>query len=186
MALLPIYTYNHSVLRKKAKTLKRPDAGLVRAADDMLETMHKANGIGLAANQVGLLQRLIVVDMTGSEGVEAFEPLVMFNPAVVDEEGKWVLEEGCLSIPELRDEVERAERIRVTYRDRNFDERELEATGMLSRVILHEVDHLDGILFVDHLNLLKRKLHRGRLNKIDRGDLQVEYEVVPNQPKVIG
>ena len=184
--MLPIYTFNHSVLRKKAKALKRPDAGLVRAADDMLETMHKANGIGLAANQVGLLQRLIVVDMTGSDGIEKFEPLVMFNPAVANEEGKWVLEEGCLSLPELRDEVERAERIRVTYRDRNFDERELEAAGMLSRVILHEVDHLDGILFVDHLSLLKRKLHRGRLNKIDRGDLQVEYEVIPNQLKVIG
>jgi peptide deformylase len=186
VAQLPIYTFNHPVLRKKARSIKQPTAALVQTADDMLETMHKANGIGLAANQVGLLQRLIVVDMTGSEGVESFEPLAMFNPEVVDEEGKWALEEGCLSLPELRDEVQRAERIRVRYRDRNFDKREIEATGMLSRVILHEVDHLNGVLFVDHLSLLKRKLHRGRLNKIDRGELEVEYDVVPNQPKVIG
>jgi peptide deformylase len=186
VAQLPIYTYNHPVLRKKARTIKQPTAALVGTADDMLETMHKANGIGLAANQVGLLQRLIVVDMTGSEGVEKFEPLAMFNPEVVEEEGKWAMEEGCLSLPELRDEVQRAERIRVKYRDRNFDAREIEATGMLSRVILHEVDHLNGVLFVDHLSLIKRKLHRGRLNKIDRGDLEVEYDVVPNQPKVIG
>jgi peptide deformylase len=186
VAQLPIYTFNHSVLRKKAKPVKRPTSDLVRTADDMLETMHHANGIGLAANQIGLLQRLIVVDMTGSEGVEKFEPLIMINPDVVGAEGKWLLEEGCLSIPELRDEVERAERIHVKYRDRNFDEREVEATGMLGRVILHEVDHLNGVLFVDHLSLLKRKLHRGRLNKIDRGELQVEYQVVPHQPIVIG
>jgi len=186
VALLPIYTFNHPVLRKKARTIKHPTADLARTADNMLETMRKANGIGLAANQVGLLQRLIVVDMTGSEGVEKFEPLAMFNPEVVDEEGKWALEEGCLSLPELRDEVLRAERIHLKYRDRNFDVREIEATGMLSRVILHEVDHLNGVLFVDRLSLIKRKLHRGRLNKIDRGELEVEYDVVPNQMKVIG
>lgn len=186
MAQLPIYTYNHPVLRKKARLIKSPTPDLSRLADDMLETMRKANGIGLAANQVGSLQRLVVIDMNGSEGVENFEPLALFNPVVSDEEGKWVLEEGCLSLPELHDEVQRAERIRVKYRDRNFDEREIEASGMFSRVILHEVDHLNGVLFVDHLNMLKRKLHKGRLNKIDRGELAVEYDVVPNQPKIIG
>lgn len=186
MALLPIYTFNHPILKKKARSIKSPTPDLAKLADDMLETMRRANGVGLAANQIGSLQRLIVVDMTGSEGIEKFEPLALCNPVVTDEEGKWVLEEGCLSLPDLRDEVQRAERIRVKYRDRNFDERELEATGMLSRVILHEVDHLNGVLFVDHLNLLKRKLHRGRLNKIDRGELEVEYEVVPNQQKIIG
>ena len=186
MALLPIFTYNHPVLRKKARSIKGPAPELVTLADDMLETMHRANGVGLAANQVGSLQRLVVIDMTGSEGFEKFEPLALFNPVVTEEEGKWALEEGCLSLPELRDEVQRAERIRVKYRDRNFDEREFEASGMLSRVILHEVDHLNGILFVDRLNMLKRKLHRGRLNKIDRGELEVEYDVVPNQSKIIG
>lgn len=186
MALLPIYTYNHPVLRKKARLIKAPTPELTTLADDMLHTMHRANGVGLAANQVGSLQRLVVIDMTGSEGFDKFEPLALFNPVVSDEEGKWVLEEGCLSLPELREEVARAERIRVKYRDRNFDEREIEASGMLSRVILHEVDHLNGVLFVDHLSLLKRKLYRGRLNKIDRGELDVEYDIVPNQPKIIG
>jgi peptide deformylase len=186
VALLPIYTYNHPILRKKARSIKSLTPDLGKLADDMLETMHKANGVGLAANQIGSLQRLIVVDMTGSDGVENFEPLALLNPVVTDEEGKWILEEGCLSLPDLRDEVQRPERIRVKYRDRNFDERELEASGMLSRVILHEVDHLNGVLFVDHLNLIKRKLHRGRLNKIDRGELEVDYDVVPNQQKIIG
>jgi peptide deformylase len=186
VALLPIYTFNHPILKKKARSIKSPTPDLAKLADDMLETMRRANGVGLAANQIGSLQRLIVIDMTGSEGIEKFEPLTLCNPVVTDEEGKWVLEEGCLSLPDLRDEVQRAERIRVKYRDRNFDERELDASGMLSRVILHEVDHLNGVLFVDHLNLLKRKLHRGRLNKIDRGELEVEYEVVPNQQKIIG
>jgi peptide deformylase len=186
LALLPIYTYNNPILRKKTRAIKTPTPNLLTLADDMLETMRKANGIGLAANQVGSMQRLVVIDMTGSEGVEKFEPLILFNPVVSDEEGKWLLEEGCLSLPNLRDEVARPERIRLKYRDRNFDEKVLEAEGMLGRVIMHEVDHLNGVLFVDHLNLIKRKLHKGRLNKIDRGEAEVEYEVVPNQSKVIG
>jgi peptide deformylase len=186
VAQLPIYTYNNPVLRKKAKPVKSPTPELVTFGDDMLETMRKANGIGLAANQVGSLQRIVVIDMTGSEGFEHFEPLIMFNPVISDEEGKWLLEEGCLSLPDLRDEVQRAERLRVKYRDRNFDERVLETGGMLGRVIQHEVDHLNGVLFVDHLNLLKRKLHRGRLNKIDRGEADVDYAIVPNQSKIIG
>jgi peptide deformylase len=186
LALIPIYTYNNPILRKKARAIKGPTPELLTLADDMLETMHKANGIGLAANQVGSLNRLVVIDMTGSEGVEKFEPLVLFNPVVSDEEGNWLLEEGCLSLPNLRDEVPRPERIRLKYRDRNFDEKVLEAEGMLGRVIMHEVDHLNGVLFVDHLNVIKRKLHRGRLNKIDRGEAEVDYEVVPNQTKIIG
>jgi peptide deformylase len=186
VAQLPIYTFNNPVLRKKAKSIKTVTPELVTLADDMLETMRKANGIGLAANQVGSLQRIVVVDMTGSEGVDHFDPLIMFNPVISDEEGKWTLEEGCLSLPDLRDEVQRAEKIQVKYRDRNFDERVLEAEGMLGRVVQHEVDHLNGILFVDHLSLIKRKLHRGRLNKIDRGETEVEYAVVPNQPKANG
>lgn len=186
MAQLPIYTYNNPILRKKAKTIKSPTPELVTFADDMLGTMRKANGIGLAANQVGSLHRIVVIDMTGSEGFEHFDPLILFNPVIADEEGKWLLEEGCLSLPELRDEVQRAESVRVKYRDRNFDERVLEAKGMLGRVIQHEVDHLNGVLFVDHLNLLKRKLHRGRLNKIDRGEAAVDYAIVPNQTKIIG
>ena len=113
-------------------------------------------------------------------------PLALANPDVKDAAEPRDHLEGCLSLPGVQVNVRRPERIRVKFRDRNFDEREIEAVGLLGRVILHEVDHLNGVLFVDRLNLLKRKLHRGRLNKIDRGELEVEYAVVPNQPKVIG
>lgn len=184
MALLPIYTYNHPVLRKKARLIKRPSDDLSELAGNMLETMHRANGIGLAANQIGSLQRIIVVDINGTDGVDTFEPLVMVNPEVVDNEGQWTIEEGCLSIPELRHEVQRAEKVHFRFRDLSYDQREIEAYGLLGRVILHEIDHLNGVLFIDHINTIKRKLLKGRLNKIDRGEVEVGYDVVSNQPAV--
>jgi peptide deformylase len=179
VAILPIYTFAHSVLRKKARPFKGVNDAVVRLGHDMMETMHRANGIGLAANQVGVTQRIITVDLTGSEGYENFLPLIMLNPEVTDEEGSWSIEEGCLSLPELRDEVERAERLRVAYRDLNFDPQVIEVEGMLGRVILHEIDHLNGVLFIDHLNLIKRRLLRGRLNKIKGGEVPVDYETAP-------
>ncbi len=184
MAILPIYTLGHSVLRKKARPFKGVDEGVLRLADNMLETMHKANGIGLAANQVGVLQRIVVVDITGTEGIDQFDPLVMMNPEVLDHEGMWALEEGCLSLPELRDEVQRPERIRVGYRDLHFDQRTLEVGGLLGRVILHELDHLNGVLFIDHLGSVRRKLLRGRLNKIQNGEVEVSYELAPLETPV--
>jgi len=185
VALLPIYTYNHPVLRKKARLVKRPSEDLSGLAGNMLETMHRANGIGLAANQIGSLQRIIVVDISGTDGVDAFEPLVMVNPEVVDNEGQWAIEEGCLSIPELRHEVQRPEKVHLRFRDLSYDLREIEAYGLLGRVILHEIDHLNGVLFIDHINVIKRKLLKGRLNKIDRGEVEVNYDVVSNQPTVV-
>lgn len=185
MALLPVYTYNHPVLRKKARLIKRPSDDLNELAANMLETMHRANGIGLAANQIGSLQRIIVVDICGTDGVEKFEPLVMVNPEVVDNEGHWVFEEGCLSVPELRHEVERPEKVHLRFRDLSHDQREIEAYGLLGRVILHEIDHLDGVLFIDHINAIRRKLLKGRLNKIDRGEVGINYEVVSNQPAMV-
>lgn len=179
MAILPIYTYAHAVLRKKARPFKGVNDTIVRLGNDMMETMHRANGIGLAANQVGVLQRIITVDLTGAEGYENFAPLIMLNPEITDEEGSWAIEEGCLSLPELRDEVERPERLRITYRDLNFDPKVLEVEGMLGRVIQHEIDHLDGVLFIDHLNLIKRRLLRGRLNKIKSGEVVTDYEIAP-------
>lgn len=181
MALLPIYTYNHPVLRKKARLIKRPSDDLSELAGNMLETMHRANGIGLAANQIGSLQRVIVVDISGTDGVDTFQPLVMVNPEVVDNEGQWAIEEGCLSIPELRHEVERPEKVHLRFRDLSYDTREIEAYGLLGRVILHEIDHLNGVLFIDHINAIRRKLLKGRLNKIDRGEVEVNYELVSNQ-----
>lgn len=183
MAILPIYTLGQSVLRKRARSVKGPDEHIVRLAADMLETMHEANGVGLAANQVGVLQRLITIDISGMEGVEHFDPLVMINPEILDHEGSWALEEGCLSLPDLRDEVVRPERIRVAYRDLHFDQKTIEVQGMLGRVIQHELDHLNGVLFIDHLGAVRRRLLRGRLNKIQNGDVEVAYPIAqPEDP----
>ncbi len=161
----------------------------------MFETMNHANGIGLAANQVGSLDRVIVIDISdvddkkhegvGEAATEADvkpsvqeKKLVLVNPEVVSSGGEWKMEEGCLSIPEIRDEVERAETIRVKYKDLDFIDNEIEASGLLARVLLHEIDHLNGILFIDRLGLVKRKLLRGRLNRIQKGQVTVSYPVL--------
>jgi len=178
MAVLPIYTYGTSVLRKKAKPVQKIDDAIIKLVMDMFETMRKANGIGLAANQVGNLNRVIVIDLSDVEDYKDTKPLVLINPAVVELEGKWLMEEGCLSIPDVRDEVERAERVRLRFKDTNFEEMELEAAGLIGRVILHEIDHIDGILFLDHVAPKKRKLHNDELKKIQRGEIEVAYPVV--------
>lgn len=185
MAILPVYLYGQPVLRKKAKPARHGDEALAKFVQDLFETMHKANGIGLAANQVGSLQRVIVVDLTGMGEDEEFRilpadrrPIALINPVVVAEAGRWTMEEGCLSIPEVREEVDRPETIRVRYKDVQFNDQELEASGFLSRVILHEIDHLNGVLFFDRIGIVKRKLLRGRLNKIAKGEVEVSYPVV--------
>jgi peptide deformylase len=191
VSVLPIHTYGQQVLKKKARSVRAVDDRLRTFAGDMFETMYNSHGIGLAANQVGALERVIVVDISDMEemknipeGTPGKTPLVLLNPEVLSEEGSWMMEEGCLSIPDIREEVERAESIRVRYRDLDFVQRELDADGMLGRVLLHEIDHLNGILFIDRLNLVKRKLLRGRLNKIRRGEIEVMYPVVAEEPQV--
>ena len=177
MAQLPLFIYDDPVLRRKAKPVRQVDDDLRKLAADMMETMHLDHGIGLAANQVGSLQRIIVVDVSGMEETPEVPPLVMLNPEVLREEGSWIMEEGCLSIPDIREEVERPELIRVRFKDLDSKDHEIEAAGILSRVILHEIDHLNGVLFIDRLGAMKRKLLRGRLNKIRRGEYDVNYPV---------
>jgi peptide deformylase len=189
VAILPVYLYGQPVLRKKAKVVRHSDEALATFVQNMFDTMHKANGIGLAANQVGSLQRVIVVDVSemgeGEGEGEQYRispadrrPIALINPEVVAEQDRWTMEEGCLSIPEIREEVERPETIRVRYKDVAFNDQELEASGLLSRVILHEIDHLNGVLFIDKVGIVKRKLLRGRLNKIAKGEVEVSYPAV--------
>ena len=178
MSVLPIYLFGQSVLRKKAKPVRQVDAELVRFAGDMIETMKQANGIGLAANQVGDLRRVIVVDLSAMEENIDQSPIALVNPEVLAGDGTWGMEEGCLSIPEIREEVVRPETVRVRFNDLASEEREIAASGMLARVLLHEIDHLNGVLFIDHLNAVRRKLLRGRLNKISRGEIEVNYPIV--------
>jgi peptide deformylase len=170
--------YGTDVLRKKAKPLQKVDDDVVQLIVDMFETMRVADGIGLAANQVGRLQRVIVIDVSGIEELKEIKPITLLNPQVLSREGSSIMEEGCLSIPSIRDDVERSDRIIVSYRDASFHEQTLEAQSLLARVILHEIDHLNGVLFLDQLPKARRKMHQDQLKKIRTGEIDVKYPVV--------
>ncbi len=156
----------------------------IRLIQDMFDTMHEASGIGLAANQIGELKRILVVDISDMESGKGTKPLAIINPEIIDEEGEWEMEEGCLSIPDIREKVTRSEKITVKYHDVNMKKVELEADGLLARVILHELDHLNGVLFTDHLTSTKKTLLRPKLKKIMKGHVETQYEVViAGEPK---
>ncbi len=177
MAVLPIYLVGAEILHKKARPIEQIDSDIIHLAYDMMDTMHNANGVGLAANQVGILKRIITIDISGTDEAEGTKPLVLINPEILSEDGESVMEEGCLSLPELRNEVTRADTIRVRFRDINFHQHEMEAVGFLSRVIQHEIDHLNGIVFIDHLSATKRRLLRSRVLKIKKGEVETSYPV---------
>lgn len=178
MSVLPIYTYGAPVLRRKAAAVKTVTAETIKFIMDMFQTMHSAQGIGLAATQVGRLDRIIVVDISDIDDHQDVLPITLINPEVVQEEGTWTMEEGCLSLPDVRDDVERSESITVRYKDAGFKDVELRASGILARVLLHEIDHLNGVLFIDRLPDAQKKLHKESLKQIQRGELDVPYPVV--------
>jgi peptide deformylase len=172
MALLPIIVAPDPRLKQVAKPVDKVDAEVRRLMDDMLETMYKAPGIGLAAPQVGVLKRVIVVDIARED--EKPQPLRMANPeliAVSDEDA--VYNEGCLSLPEHYADVTRPAAIKVRYLDHENEIRELEADGLLATCIQHEMDHLEGILFVDHLTALKRNMILRKLLKAKKSQAPV-------------
>ncbi|MFY8099512.1 MAG: peptide deformylase [Allorhizobium sp.] len=157
MALLPIITIPDTKLRQVSAPIERVDAELLAFADDMLATMYEAPGIGLAAIQVAVPRRLVVIDVAGKEEPPA--PQVFINPSIVwRSDERSVYEEGCLSIPEYYAEVERPAKVRVAYIDRTGEKREVEADGLLATCLQHEIDHLDGKLFIDYLSKLKRDM----------------------------
>jgi peptide deformylase len=193
MSILPIYLFGKDILKKKAKAVESLDDSAVKLIYDMFETMHEANGLGLAATQVGDLRRVITIDISDvtepnaeGETEDATYPtspnlprtLALINPEIIEEEGKRTMEEGCLSLPNLHAEVERAEKIRIRFRDAEFKEQEFLADGLLARVILHEHDHLNGVLFVDRVSKTKRSLLIPKLRKIRKGEVETEYLVV--------
>jgi peptide deformylase len=166
MALLEILEAPDPRLSTVCPPVERIDAGLLRLLDDMLETMHAAPGIGLAAPQVGQLKRACVIDL-GKQG--ECPPLFLINPEVTWRSSEVVVEEeGCLSLPEQFGQVARAEQVRVRYLDRAGEQQEVEGEGLLARCLQHEIDHLDGVLFVDHLSALKRTLILRKLQKAKR------------------
>jgi peptide deformylase len=161
MALLNILHYPDPRLRNRAEPVERVDDEIRRLADDMLETMYDAPGIGLAAIQVGVAKRLIVLDITE----ERQHPRCLINPVILESSGAEKMDEGCLSVPGIYEPVERAARIRYRALNRDGEEFEDEAEGLLAVCIQHEIDHLDGKLFVDYLTELKRQRIRKKLEK---------------------
>lgn len=164
MAKLKIYEYPHPILKKKAENYSGVDDELRRFLDDMLETMYEANGCGLAAPQVGVSKRAVVIDIA-REGEEP-APMYLVNPEIIwKSDEKEICEEGCLSLPELRAEVERPASVRVRYLDYDGKACELLAEDFLAVAIQHELDHLDGILYIDHVSRLKRQMLVKKLEK---------------------
>jgi peptide deformylase len=164
MAKLAILEYPDPRLRKKAAPVTVVDDALRQLADDMLETMYAAKGVGLAATQVDVHKRLIVLDISE----ERDHPLVLINPELLSSQGQGPGEEGCLSVPGIYDKLSRATQIRVRALDRDGKPLEMDAEGMLAVCIQHEMDHLEGKLFVDYLSELKRQMIRRRLEKEHR------------------
>ncbi len=164
MAKLKVYEYPHPVLKKKAEKVAGVDDELRRFLDDMLETMYAENGCGLAAPQVGVSKRVVVIDLA-HEGEEP-APLYMVNPEIIwKSEDLEVCEEGCLSLPEMRAEVERPASVKIRYLDYQGKECELLAEEFLAVAAQHELDHLDGVLYIDHLSRLKRQMLVKKLEK---------------------
>lgn len=163
MAKLPILLYPSPLIRKKSLPVTSINGELQRLIEDMMETMHSAPGVGLAAPQVGALKQVIVLDPHDERKLA--RPLALINPELVVGEGQIVEEEGCLCIPDLREGVPRFKRVVVKAYDRNEKEIVLEGSGLLARILQHEIDHLNGVLFIDRLSTAKRELVKRRLKK---------------------
>ncbi|HOY27902.1 MAG TPA: peptide deformylase [Flavobacteriales bacterium] len=190
--ILPIRAYGDPVLKKVAKDIEPGHPGLTELIADMFETMYAANGVGLAAPQIGQSIRLFIVDTHSSadsddpnaekapEDADEEPRLkrVFINPYIVEEDGEeWGFEEGCLSIPNIREEVQRQPKVVLQYQDENFVEHEEEFEGFAARVIQHEHDHLDGVLFIDHLSPLRKRLLNGKLRDIAQGRTDAKYKM---------
>lgn len=179
--ILPIHVYGSPVLQRPTVEVQENTPELQELIDNMIETMHGATGIGLAAPQVGRTERMFVVDLSplAEENPELpQEPLVFINPEITEESSmEEEFEEGCLSLPDLREYVARPDGISISFLDREFNEQHLEADGMLARVILHEYDHLDGVLFIDHISSFKRRLMKRRLKEMTKGKVQADYPI---------
>ncbi len=175
----PIVAYGDPLLKKKSVDIVENFPQLSVLIDDMFETMYAASGVGLAAPQIGLNVRLFVVDGApiDDEDLKDFKK-VFINPTIVHEEGKeWAYEEGCLSIPGIREDVYRSEKLTIQYVDENWIEHTEHFEGIRARIIQHEYDHIEGILFTDHLSGFKRRLLKGKMQNISKGKVDVSYRM---------
>ncbi len=182
--VLPVYVYGMSVLRKIASEIPEDFKDLDQLIEDMFETMHASDGVGLAAPQIGKSLRIFIVDTSPMADSGKNPELVDFrkvfiNPYILEEWGDpWSFEEGCLSLPNIREEVNRPGHVRIEYFDENWNLKEEEYDGIRARVIQHEYDHLDGKLFVDRISPIRRKLLAARLNSISHGRADCDYRMV--------
>ena len=186
--ILPIIAYGNPVLKKKAKPIAADYPNLKELIANMWETMYNASGVGLAAPQIGLPIRLFLVDATPfaedddlleneEEGLKDFKK-VFINPTILEEEGnEWDFNEGCLSIPEVREDVFRKPKIKIEYYDEDFNKHVEELDGLAARVVQHEYDHIEGILFTDKLSAFKKRLIKGKLANIEKGKINVAYNM---------
>ena len=186
--LLPIIAYGHPVLKRKAEVINKDYPKLLELIDNMFETMYNANGVGIAAPQIGLSVRLFIVDTNPFSEDESLSDedrselksfkKIFINPKILDQNGdEWSFEEGCLSIPNIRESVFRQESIKIQYFDENFTQYIESYDGLLARVIQHEYDHIEGILFTDKLSSFKKQLLKKKLLKISSGKLSFDYEM---------
>ncbi len=167
--ILPIRKYGDDVLRHPAEPVAEIDAPLQKLIDDMIDTMYAAPGVGLAANQVGVSKRLMVIDL--SVGKRAGECYVFINPEIVESQGEITEEEGCLSIPDFVEIITRPERVRLRFLDRNGEQREMWGEGLMARAMCHEIDHLDGTLFVDYLRGFKKDRILKKIAKLSKAGM---------------
>ena len=182
--ILPVYTYNHAVLKQRTEPINDMSDTIRDLIRDMFETMYRANGIGLAANQIGKGLSLTVIDVADRDEGQDPGQLVMINPiieAFSDEQDEF--EEGCLSLPDFRDTVVRPSAIQVRYHDADMKQHVIEADGLLARVMQHEIDHLNGIYFFERLSPIRRTLANGKLKKIARGQYDAEYQTYRESDK---
>lgn len=179
--ILPIVAYGDPVLKKVAEEIDSDYPGLEKLIADMYETMYSSKGVGLAAPQINKSIRLFIID--ASPFADEYPELegwkkTFINPRILEEEGEeWDFNEGCLSIPGIREDVERKPELILEYEDENFELHEEKFDGVVARVIQHEYDHLEGILFTDHLSPLKKRLLKGKLNDISKGIVDVNYKM---------
>jgi peptide deformylase len=180
--ILPILTYGQPILKKRAERIADAGNDLDGLIADMYETMYAAKGVGLAAPQIGKSIRLFVIDTTQldhEEGEDGFKR-AFINPIILEEFDEWwEYEEGCLSIPEIRGDIERPSKIRIHYRDEDGHEHEEVFEGVNARVIQHEYDHLEGVLFTERLKPIKKKLIQRKLDQIRKGKVSADYPIKP-------
>ncbi|SMC88016.1 peptide deformylase [Cellulophaga tyrosinoxydans] len=186
--ILPIIAYGDPVLRKVATDITKDYTNLETLIENMWETMYNASGVGLAAPQIGLAIRMFVIDTTPFSDDEDLSPeeqkalngfkKVFINAKIEEETGEeWSFNEGCLSIPDIREDVSRKETIKISYLDEKFNQKSETYNGLLARVIQHEYDHIEGILFTDKLSSLKKRLLKGKLSNISKGKINADYRM---------